>query len=103
MRRFTTDGVVLAQGGEEKFLAADAAYILIGYRPDAAFQARCGVELAAETGIPSFDEESCESNVFGLYLAGTLQAGRFTNRIFIENSRDHGPKIVRHLLRTLRP
>ena len=30
----------------------------------------------------------------GLYVAGTLQAGRWTDRIFIENSRDHGPKII---------
>ena len=33
----------------------------------------------------------------GLYVAGTLQAGRWTDRIFIENSRDNGPKIVAHL------
>jgi hypothetical protein len=30
-------------------------------------------------------------------VAGTLQAGRRTDQIFIENSRDHGPKIVAHL------
>ena len=41
--------------------------------------------------------ETCESNVPGLYLAGTLLAGRDTGKIFIENSRDHGGRIVRHL------
>jgi thioredoxin reductase (NADPH) len=50
-----------------------------------------------ETLIPAFDPETCESNVPGLYIAGTLQAGRFTNRLFIENSRDHGRRIVDHL------
>jgi thioredoxin reductase (NADPH) len=78
-------------------LPAQAAFVLIGYLPDADFERRCGVELDPESLVPTFDAESCESNVPGLYVAGTLQAGRVTNLIFIENSRDHGPKIVQHL------
>ena len=38
----------------------------------------------------------------GLYLAGTLQAGRDTHKIFIENSRDHGVRLVKHLAQRLR-
>ena len=52
--------------------------------------------------VPWFDAESCESNVSGLYIAGTLQAGRDLGRIFIENSREHSVRIVRHLCRRLR-
>ena len=78
-------------------LPAQAAYVLVGYLPDADFERRCGVEVDPETLMPPFDPETCESNVPGLYVAGTLQAGRWTDRIFIENSRDHGPKIVAHL------
>lgn len=84
------------EGGVE-LLPAQAAFVLIGYTPDADFERRCGVELDPETLIPTYDPETCESNVPGLYVAGTLQAGRWTDRIFIENSRDHGPKIVQHL------
>lgn len=83
--------------GTVELLPAQAAFVLIGYTPDADFERRCGVELDPETLIPTFDPETCESNVPGLYVAGTLQAGRWTDRIFIENSRDHGPKIVQHL------
>ncbi len=39
----------------------------------------------------------------GLYVAGTLQAGADLGKIFIENSRDHGVRIVRHLRSRLRP
>src|SRR5215207_5347581 len=78
-------------------LPAEAAYVLIGYRPDADFERRAGVQVDPETLAPTFDPETCESNVPGLYVAGTLQAGRYTDRIFIENSRDHGPRIVAHL------
>ena len=79
-------------------LPADAAYVLIGYDTDAALLARCGVEVDPETLVPAFDEGSCETNVPGLYVAGAVQSGRDTNRIFIDNSRDHGARIVRHLL-----
>ncbi len=90
-----------AAAGRE-LLPADAAYVLIGYRPDMSLLAGAGVEIEPETLIPAFDPETCESNVPGLYVGGTLQAGRATDRIFIENSRDHGPKIARHLAARLR-
>lgn len=90
-------GVELLTSEGPRVLPAQAAYVLIGYQPDADFERRCGVELDPETLIPVYDPETCESNVPGLYVAGTLQAGRWTDRIFIENSRDHGPKIVAHL------
>jgi thioredoxin reductase (NADPH) len=79
-------------------LPADAAYVLIGYDTDAALLERCGVEVDAATLVPVFDEDSCETTVPGVYVAGAVQSGRDTNRIFIDNSRDHGARIVRHLL-----
>jgi thioredoxin reductase (NADPH) len=63
------------------------------------FARRCGVEIEPQSLKPVFDPETCESTVPGLYVAGTLQAGRHTGQIFIENTRDHGEKIVGHLLR----
>jgi thioredoxin reductase (NADPH) len=90
-------GVEIETPAGPEILPAQAVYVLIGYQPDEDFERRCGVEIDPETKIPTFDPETCESNVPGLYVAGTLQAGRWTDRIFIENSRDHGPKIVAHL------
>ncbi|HEY9420434.1 MAG TPA: YpdA family putative bacillithiol disulfide reductase [Thermoanaerobaculia bacterium] len=89
--------VELATPEGPKVIPAQAVYVLIGYQPDAEFERRCGVEIDPETLIPTFDPATCESNVPGLYVAGTLQAGRWTDRIFIENSRDNGGKIVNHL------
>ncbi len=99
VREFRADGSVVVAGpsGVEE-VAADAAYVLIGYLPDAGFERRCGIRIEERTLVPSFDPATCESNVPGLYVAGTLQAGRDTGRIFIENSREHAPKIVAHLL-----
>lgn len=96
---FRPQGVEIEQRGKREILPADAAYILIGYLPDVDFARRCGVDIEPESLVPVFDPETCESTVPGLYVAGTLQAGRNTGQIFIENTRDHGEKIVGHLLR----
>lgn len=97
------DHVVQIEGPSGiRVLPARAAYVLVGYTPDADLERRCGVELDDETLIPNFDPDTCETNVPGLYVAGTLQAGRRTDKIFIENSRAHGVRIVRHLSEVLR-
>lgn len=85
-------------GGES--LAVDHAYVFIGYEPDVTLQLQAGVRVDPDTLVPEHDPESCESNVPGLYLAGTILAGEATDRIFIENSREHAPRIVAHLLAT---
>ena len=101
VRAFGRESVEIVTPDGEESLPAQAAFVLIGYVPDADFQRRCGIEVDAETLVPRFDPETCETNVPGLYVAGTIQAGREIDRIFIENSREHGPKIVDHLRRRL--
>jgi thioredoxin reductase (NADPH) len=80
-------------------IPSDAVYVLIGFQPDADFERRCGISVDSKTLVPQFNPESCESNVPGLYIAGTLQAGLDTGRIFIENSREHAPKIIGDILK----
>ena len=80
-------------------LPADAAYVLVGYLPELELARQVGVTVEPDTMMPRVDRETCESDVPNFVVAGTLQAGRFTNRIFIENSRDHGPRIVACLAR----
>lgn len=89
-------------GGDETFVAAEAAYVLIGYRPDETLLRNCGVEVDAKSLVPRFAPDTCETNVPGLYVAGTIQAGLDTDRVFIDNSRDHGTRIVAHLARRLK-
>jgi thioredoxin reductase (NADPH) len=93
--------IVRLSDGSTKEIACDAAYTLIGYTPDFDLERESGVTLN-EKGIPSFNPETCESNVPGLYIAGTLQSGQATDQIFIENSREHAPKIVGHLVKRLK-
>lgn len=99
---FAPGAVRIRQGGTAVDLPAGAAYVLIGYAPETGILEEVGVGVDPSTGAPGFDPESCETGVPRLYVAGTVQAGRETHRIFIENSRDHGVRIAAHLAARLR-
>jgi len=74
-------------------IAADAVYLLTGYRADGDLLCRAGVRLN-DREAPIFDPETFETNVPNLFVAGGAIAGRDTGTIFIENGRFHGRKIV---------
>ena len=44
---------------------------------------------------PTYDPQTFETNVPGLFVAGGAVAGAETGTIFIENGRFHGEQIVR--------
>lgn len=89
--------VLNLETGEEDVLPADFVLILTGYIPDATLLRRCGVELNDETQIPTFDRETFETNVAGLYVCGTVMAGIYTEKVFIENGREHAQTILDHI------
>lgn len=89
--------VLNLQTGEENELAADFVLILTGYIPDAEFLRRCGVDLNDETQVPVYDKETFETNVPGLYVCGTVMAGIYTEKVFIENGREHAQAIIDHI------
>jgi len=96
------DGGAWVEGPSGRgWIEADCCYVLLGYEPDLRLVRASGVEVDEATGVPRLDPETCESNVPGLYVAGSLQAGYATHRIFIENSREHAPRLVAHLARRL--
>ena len=74
-------------------LPADAVFLLTGYRADTDLMRRAGVTLTARQG-PTYDAETFETDVPGLFVAGGAIAGVDTGTIFIENGRFHGEKIV---------
>ena len=74
----------------------DFVLAMTGYHPDSDFLRQMGIETDPESFIPRHDPETLETNVEGIYLAGSIVAGRMTNRIFIENGRFHGSQIFEH-------
>jgi thioredoxin reductase (NADPH) len=82
------------QTGERKDLPADFVFLLVGYLPDAKLLKESGIHLNPDTLVPVYDPQTFETNVKGLYLAGTVVAGIHTEKIFIENGREHARAIV---------
>lgn len=75
----------------------DFVLAMTGYKPDTSLLSSLGVTIDPDCGKPALDDHF-ETNVPGLYVAGTLCAGDESNIVFVENSREHGPIIVRHIL-----
>ena len=76
-------------------------YLLTGYHPDISLLEKIGIQFDSRSLEPKIDTKSFESSISGLYLAGSLIAGRNANRIFIENSREHGEIILTDLVTKL--
>jgi len=75
---------------------ADAVLLLTGYKPDYEWLRGIGIEFEGDADLPVHDPLTLESNIPGLYVAGVLLAGRQASRVFIENSREHGARILNH-------
>lgn len=84
--------------GESEWIDADFVLMLIGYVPDGALLQRCGIELTQPSMVPVYDPETFETNVAGLYLCGTVVAGIHTEKVFIENGREHAAAIIDHIV-----
>lgn len=91
------DVVVTTQDGRDVEVPNDFVLAMTGYEPDTSFLRRLGADVDDVTNKPVLDDH-LQSTVPGLYVAGTLCAGIEANVIFIENSREHGPAIVKHIL-----
>lgn len=83
-------------------LPNDYVIALTGYQPNFEFLEAAGIEFSKdERHIPNYNDESMESNVEGLYLAGVICGGMETHKWFIENSRIHAKIIAKHMEKTL--
>jgi len=80
--------------GECEELPNDWVLAMTGYTPDGVLLRSLGVEFDPDTGIPSHDPATMQTNVPGVFIAGVLSAGFNANKVFIENGRDHGALIV---------
>ena len=87
--------------GTKKRIDADFVFLMTGYRPDAHFLKKVGINLEGENLIPKINKESFESNVEGIYLAGSIIGGEETAKVFIENGRHHGQPIIADILKKL--
>lgn len=76
----------------------DFVLALTGYKPDLKFLENTGIHLSDDDlKIPTYNPETMETNVEGLFLAGVVCGGMQTHKWFIENSRIHANMIVDYI------
>ena len=90
--------VILNTPDGEVTIENDYVLAMIGYQPNYDLLDQLGVEYKSnEDLVPTHDPETLETNIKGVFVAGVLNGGLKTNSLFIENTRDHGLKIIENL------
>ncbi|MES2517691.1 MAG: YpdA family putative bacillithiol disulfide reductase [Bacteroidota bacterium] len=76
----------------------DYVIAMTGYQPNLNFLRKIGVDLSADEIMkPTYDDETQETNLPNVYLAGVICGGMNTHSLFIENSRVHAVKIIKKI------
>jgi thioredoxin reductase (NADPH) len=96
--RIEKDAVVMTGESGEERLPAAFVYVMTGFAPQLDLLRQVKVPIDPQTGIPAHDPVTLETPVPGLFIAGVVVAGYDANKVFIENGRYHGDKIVARLL-----
>ncbi|MGM7721890.1 YpdA family putative bacillithiol disulfide reductase [Metabacillus sp. Hm71] len=91
--KISEETVIYEVNGQSKEIKNDFVFAMTGYHPDHQFLTKMGVTIDPETGRPTFNPETMETNVEGIFIAGVIAAGNNANEIFIENGRFHGQLI----------
>lgn len=83
-------------------LKNDWVLAMTGYQPNIEFLRSAGINLSEDEILkPSYDPNTYESNIPGLYLAGVVCGGMDTHSYFIENSREHARSIVQNIMKNV--
>jgi len=91
----TRDRVKIAQNGTNREIPAQHVFALTGYHPTTKFFDQLAIRYDRDTLRADCNPETFETNVAGIYLAGSVVAGRQNGEIFIENGRFHGQVVMR--------
>jgi putative YpdA family bacillithiol system oxidoreductase len=87
----------------EIFIENDWVLAMTGYKPNLPFLEKLGIELSADAQRkPQYNENTMETNLPNVFIAGVICGGMDTRSLFIENSRVHAELIVKRILEKTR-
>lgn len=79
-------------------IANDFVIAMTGYKPNFDLLKKFGIHLSNDEKMrPEYNPETMLTNEPGIYLAGVVCGGMDTHKWFIENSREHADKIIKHI------
>ncbi len=80
----------------------DWVLAMTGYKPNFNFFRKIGIELAADGFLtPIHNKETLETNLPNVYIAGVINSGLQTSKLFIENTREHAEMIMSDLTKKI--
>lgn len=96
--KITETKVYLHTPDGEVVLENDFVLAMIGYTPDYSLFKRLGLPIGDDAfKTPLYNEDTLESELPDVYVAGVAGGGLKTSRYFIENTRQHGEIIVQNI------
>lgn len=94
--------VVLNTSDRQIEIENDWVLAMTGYQPNFDFFRKIGIELAEDGFLtPIHNKETLETNLPNVYIAGVINAGLQTSKLFIENTRVHAGMIISDLKKKL--
>ncbi len=76
----------------------DYVIAMTGYQPNLDFLRKIGITLSNDEILkPTYNDDTQETNLPNIYLAGVICGGMNTHSLFIENSRIHATKILQKI------
>ena len=83
------------QSGETFEVPADNVLIQVGFEADMRLFEMAGVKLEGEAQLPRHEAKTMETDVPGIYVAGTAVAGtQISYKVFLENCHVHVDRIM---------
>jgi len=96
------DEVILNTPDGPIAVANDWVLAMTGYQPNYRLLERLGLPIdRADACKPVYTDDTLETALPNVYIAGVVCAGLETSKLFIENTREHGDIIVREITNRL--
>lgn len=99
VKEIKANEVVLSTPQGEVSLENDFVLAMIGYMPNYSLFESLGLPISDDADrIPLHNSETLETPLLGVYVAGVINSGLQTSKLFIENTRIHSEIIVKSIL-----
>ena len=100
IKEITPHAVSIITPEGERIIENDFVLAMTGYQPPFGFLKSIGIGIQNDVAnTPVYNEQTMETNIPNVYLAGVVCGGLRTGKWFIENSRVHAVMIIEHLIK----
>lgn len=97
--KITEKAVFVKTPDAEISIENDWVLAMTGYKPNLPFLEKMGINLSLDQQRkPEYNENTMETNLPNVFIAGVICGGMDTRSLFIENSRVHAELIVKRIL-----